>query len=239
MSAIRLEGLASVQALIADLGPGLQRANVFAQNKMAYELMVAERDQAAASLDRPTPFTVSSIAYKKVGATSFRAGSVTVSVPNIPGAGVFVADRFHNAGAEAERYVGVQIFGGATAGPRRSEKALRNLGLMPAGTVWLPAQGVGLDAYGNVKGSVVQAMLSDLRAHGRNGENFRVIGRAGQEKGIYTKVGDDWYPWLWFVTPRTYSAKLGFYERAEREVATQFPTILANAVDYELTRMAR
>lgn len=239
MSAIRLEGIASVQAMIADLGPGLERANVFAQNKMAYELMVAERNQLAADIDRPTPFTVSSIAYKKVGATTFKAGSVTVTVPNIPGAGVFVADRFHATGADEQDYVGVQVFGGSTAGPRASERALRNLGMMPAGKVWMPAQGVGLDAYGNVRGAGIQVMLTDLRAHGRNGENFRVIGRAGQEKGIYTKVGDDWYPWLWFVTPRTYSAKLGFYQRAEQEVATQFPTILANAVDYELARMAR
>ena len=236
---IRLEGLNSVQAMIADLGPGLDRANKNAQNKMAYELMVAERDQAKSSLDRPTPFTVSSIAYKKVGATSFKAGSVTVSVPDVAGAGLFVADMFHNRRADEDAYVGVQIFGGATAGPRASERALQSMGFMPRGTVWVPAAGVGLDAYGNVRGAGIQSMLADLRANGRRGQNFAVMGAPGREKGIITKVGDDWYPWLWFVTPRVYSARLGFYERAEREVAARFPQILADAVDYELQRMSR
>lgn len=236
--AIRLEGLDNVKELIAGLGPGLQRANERAQNKMAYELMVAERDQLKSEIDRPTPYSVSSIAYKKVGASSFTVGNLTVSTPDIPGAGVFVVDRRKQQPADERSYLGVQIFGGTSAGPKGSELALRAMGLLPSGKVWVPASNVKLDAYGNVRASGIQAMVADLKANGRRGINFAVIGPKGDERGIFTKIGDEWYPWLWFVTPRTYQARLGFYERAEKEVATKFPGILAVEVDKELAKMA-
>ena len=62
---IKLEGLNNVKEMLAALGPGLEAANERAQNKMAYELMLAEREHAKAKLDRPTSFTISSIVYKK------------------------------------------------------------------------------------------------------------------------------------------------------------------------------
>lgn len=236
--AIRLEGLDSISAMIADLGPGLARANEKAQNAMAYKLMMAEREQAKASLDRPTPFSVSSIAYKKVGASSFTVGNVTVSTPDIPGAGVFVVDRRKQAKADDRSYLGVQIFGGSTAGPRASEQTLQALGLMPIGTVWVPAANVKLDAYGNMRGAGIGSMLADLKANGRRGQNFAVIGRNGDERGIITRIGDEWYPWLWFVTPRSYSERLEFYQRAEAEVSSQFKPILDAEIDKELQRLA-
>lgn len=238
MANIRLEGLGNVRELIAALGPNLEQANEKAQNRMAYALMVAEREQAKSSLANPTPFSVSSIVYKKVGATSFSVGGVSVATPDIPGAGVFVGDLFQRFGANEEHYLGVQIFGGQTAGPRRSERALQSMGLMPAGYVWAPAQGVGFDAYGNVKGSVIQSMLADFRRNGRRGENFVIIGRAGDEKGILTKVGDDWYPFLFFIKPANYGERFGFYDRANTEVAQKFPAILSEEVDRAIAKAA-
>lgn len=234
--AIRLEGLNSVREMLAAIGPGLEKANEKAQNRMAYALMVAEREQAKASLANPTPFSVSSIVYKKVGASSFTVGGITVPTPDIPGAGVFIGDLFKRFGADEEHYLGVQIFGGQTAGPRRSELALQAMGMMPQGYVWAPAQNVGLDAYGNVKGSVIGSMLADLKRNGRRGENFVVIGPRGQEKGILTRVGDDWYPWLYFVRPASYAGRYGFYERADTEVGQKFPTILSEEVEKALAQ---
>lgn len=239
MSNIQLEGLSSVRELLAAIGPGLEVANEKAQNRMAYALMVAEREQAKASLANPTPFSVSSIVYKKVGATSFKVGSVTVPTPAIPGAGVFVGDLFQRFGATEEHYLGVQIFGGKTAGPRRSELALQSLGFMPTGTVWAPAPGVGFDAYGNIKGSVISSMIADFKRNGRRGENFVIIGRAGDEKGVLTRVGDGWYPFLFFIKPATYDARFGFYDRANAEVAQKFPAILREEVEKVLAQAAK
>ncbi len=241
--AIRLEGINSVQAMIADLGPGLDRANKNAQNKMAYELMKAEKDQLKSALDRPTPYSVNSIAYKKVGQTSFtvKSGnqSATVQAGEIKGAGVFVADIANQERADDQDYLGVQTMGGTTAGPRPSEIELKRLGMMPAGMVWVHAGGATLNAYGNVPGPTIRSMLADLRNNGRRGKKFFVMGPPGQEKGVYIKEGGNWLPFIYFVTPRVYGKKLGFYERAEAEITANFNRILAEAVDYQLERMAR
>lgn len=238
MANIQLEGLNSVREMLAAIGPGLEKANEKAQNRMAYALMVAEREQAKASLANPNPFTVSSIVYKKVGATSFKVGNTSVPTPDIPGAGVFVGDLFKRFGANEKHYLGVQIFGGKTAGPRRSELALQAMGMMPQGKVWVPAPNVGLDAYGNMRGAGIGSMLADLKRNGRRGENFAVMGRAGQEWGIITKVGDDWYPWMLFVDERSYSERFGFYDRANTEVSQKFVGILREEIERELARAA-
>lgn len=238
MTTLALEGLGGVRELLASLGPALDEANQKAQNRMAYALMVAEREQARSSLDNPKPFTVNAIVYKKHGETSFKVGDLTVSTPNIEGAGVFVGDLFKRFGANEEHYLGVQIFGGKTAGPRASELRLQEMGMMPSGMVWVPAPNVGLDSYGNVKGQVIQKMLADLRANGRRGQNFVVLGRPGQEKGIYTKVGDEWFPFLAFVSPKTYTDRFGFYERANAEVSQKFVGILDEEIDRALAKAA-
>lgn len=239
MSTIQLEGLSNVREMLAAIGPGLEIANEKAQNRMAYAIMVAEREQAKASLANPTPFSVSSIVYKKVGATSFTVGGITVPTPDIPGAGVFIGDLFKRFGANEEHYLGVQIFGGQTAGPRPSELTLQAMGLMPEGTVWAPARNVGLDAYGNVKGSVIGSMLADLKRNGRRGDNFVVIGRAGQESGVLTRVGEDWYPFLFFVKRASYAARYEFYDRANVEVGQKFPAILSEEVEKALAQAAK
>ncbi len=236
--AIRLEGLDSVKKLIDELPAGLQRAGVRAQNSMAYWTWDLERDQLARDIDRVTPYSVSSIAYKKVGASSFTVGNLTVSTPNIPGAGVFVVDRRKQQPADERSYLGVQIFGGTSAGPKGSELALRAMGLLPSGKVWVPASNVKLDAYGNVRAKGIQAMVADLKANGRKGKEFVVVGPPGDERGIFTKIGDEWYPWLWFVTPRTYQARFGFYERAEKAVQLHFKGLLDEEINKELAKMA-
>lgn len=236
MATIQLEGLSNVREMLAAVGPGLEKANEKAQNRMAYALMQAEREQAKASLANPTPFSVSSIVYKKVGEPSFKVGALTVPTPNIPGAGVFVGDLFKQFGADEEHYLGVQIFGGQTAGPRKSELALQAMGMMPPGYVWAPAKNLVLNAYGNVRPAGIGSMLADLKRNGRRGENYVVIGKPGQEKAVLTKVGDEWYPYLYFIKPASYSERYGFYDRANAEVGQKFPTILREEVEKALAQ---
>jgi hypothetical protein len=251
MSAIRLEGLNSVSALIADLGPGLERANERAQNKMAYNLMVAEREQAKSDLDRPVPGTLSSILYKKYGATSlsFSNPGYTVAVPGIKGAGVFVGDLYGKTLATTESVLGVQIEGGPPAGPKRSAKILQQFRFMPAGKVWVPALGAPLDAYGNLRGSLISFMLQNMGTNPyapvTDDNKFLLMGEPGDEYGIYWKgstsaaqKGGAWRPLLWFINPPTYSKRYKWNERADTEVAAQFNGILAWYVDDELARMA-
>ena len=240
---IRLEGVASVRAMIADLGPGLDRANKNAQNKMAYELMVAEKDQAKTRFDRPTPYTVSSIAYKKTDATSFSVSgggqSATVNTPDIKGAGVFVVDIAKQAGADADAYLGVQTVGGPTAKPRRSEVFLQKEGMMPQGYVWVPASGASFNTYGIIPASTIWSMMRDLDNNDGKGKTYFLMGRGDGAMGVYVKKMGQWMPFLWFIKPRDYQPRLGFYERADAEIAAQFNKILSDAIDYQLERMAR
>ena len=252
MAAIRIEGLNSVAALITDLGPGLERANERAQNKMAYTLMQAEREQAKSDLDRPVPAVISSILYKKYGASSisFSNPSYTVSVPNIKGAGVFVGNLFAKTLATFDSVLGVQIEGGPPAGPKRSAKVLQQFGFMPRGKVWVPALGAPMDAYGNLRGSLLSFMLQNMGTNPyapvTDENKFIVMGEPGQEYDIYWKgsasrkqKGGAWRPLLWFINPPTYQPRFKWAERADTEVATNFNGLLSWYIDDELARMAR
>lgn len=238
MANIQLEGLNSVREMLAAIGPGLEKANEKAQNKMAKQLMYAEREQAKSDLDRPKPFTVSSIGYKQYGAKSLTIKSdkksATLNTPDIKGAGLFVADLTKQAGAIAESYFGVQMLGGTTAKPRKSELFLQKEGFMPQGMVWVPASGAQFDAYGNITGPTIWSMMRELANNKGRGPNYFMF----SNKGVFVKRDGQWMPFLWFVTPRQYAPKLDFQGRAESEIASKFNAILSAEVEYELRKAA-
>jgi hypothetical protein len=237
MATIEIRGVESVRALLASLGGELDEASRLAQNKMAYELWAAEKDQIKSDLDRPAPWSVNALRYKKAGDAASLGDA-----PNVPGAAVYMANAFR-AGSRVgpDEWLGVQIKGGVTAGPRRSERILQNAGILPRDTVWVPARGVGLDAYGNLKGGVIARMLMDL---GQNPyartrtKNFALIGPRGNPVGVITKVGDSWYPFLFFVPRATYRARYDFYGRADREVAARFADIWNEYLAQALAHLA-
>lgn len=251
MSAIRLEGLDNVTTLIASLGPALERANERAQNKMAYNLMLAEREQAKADLDRPAPSTLNSIMYKKYGNTSltFRNPSYTVQT-GVKGAGVFVGDLYGRGQATIDNVIGVQIYGGLPAGPKRSAKILQYFGWMKDSQVWVPALGAPLDAYGNLRGSLISYMLqnmgTNLNAPAKEDAKFMLVGDYGSFYGIFWKgstsaatKGGAWRPLLWFIDAPIYQPRYKWEERADQEVAANFKQILAWYIDDELKKMER
>lgn len=250
MSAIRIEGLDSVRALIASLGPALERANERAQNKMAYNLMLAEREQAKADLDRPAPSTINSIMYKKYGATSLKLSNpaITIPIPDIKGAGVFVGDLFGKTRATTDDLLGVQIVGGTPAGPKRSASILQYFGWMKDSQVWVPAVGAPLDAYGNLRGSLISYMLqnmgTNLNAPPKEDIKFMLMGDYGSFYGIFWKgstsaatKGGAWRPLLWFIDAPTYQPRYKWEERADQEVAANFKQILAWYIDDELKKL--
>jgi hypothetical protein len=251
MSTVSVNGLGSVKELLAGLGGELQKANELSQNKMAYELWGAERRAAKSDLDRPTPWTLSSIVYKKFGAKQFtvknKAGDpIFVRTPGIEGAGVFVVDKFERDRSDAEHYLGVQTLGGVTAGPRRSETALQMRGWMPKGKIWVPAVGTRLDRYGNVPGSLISAMLSNLGANpygqgqpGNVEEKYVLVGPRGDEEGVFQKVRGEWRPFLWFVSRETYQSRFDFYGTADKEIQLKFQGILAGYVNKAIEKAGK
>ena len=238
---IELRGLNPVKELLAGLGGELGKASELAQNKMAYEIAQAEKEQMRTDLDRPTPWTVGSLRYKKVGASP-------VGAPKVEGAAVYFETPWgYSDGLGADEWLGVQILGGSTAGPKRSEARLQMLGWMPRDKVWVPAVGTRLDRYGNVPGSLISDMLSNLGAnpYGRNADpsavrvRYLLVGEPGREEGVFQKLGGDWVPFLWFVDRETYRKRFDFYGRADREVRQGFAKILDTYLDKALGRLGR
>jgi hypothetical protein len=242
MANIRLEGVDKVRSMLAALGGELEGANKYAQNKMAYELRIVEQAQMRADLDRPTPWSVNSLRYKK-------AGQSAVEGPRTEGAAVYFETPWgFSSGLGADEWQGVQILGGAPAGPKRSEKRLQQLGWMPKAKVWVPAVGTRLDRYGNVPGSLISDMLSNLGANpygnksgtpGADYAKYVLVGDRGDPEGVFRKVGGEWVPFLWFVEREKYQARYDFYGRADREISQRFPAILDYYVQKAIEHIAR
>jgi len=235
MSGARIEGAKELQAMIQSMKDKLPKALEYAQNKMIYDVWQAEKDQMKKDIDRPTPWSVGALRYKKVGAPKGREPSTQDAI-------VYMDDPFR--GGEytgAKEYLGVQIIaGGQTAGPRRSEKMMQQKGWMPKNTVWVPAVGVPLNQYGNISGGLINAMLQNLGAKppgkkAPKGAKYVLVGTPGSEEGVFRLVGTTWTPFLWFVQRPTYSrARYKFHERGASEISAQYPAILSGYIEKAL-----
>lgn len=229
---IDIRGLDGVRALLAGLSGEIEGVSRKAQNKMAYELRRAEQEQMRADLDRPTPWSVRALVYKKAGETG------GPGAPDTPGAAVYFNTPFGGPGLQETEWLGVQAVAGRTAGPRRSELAFQALGLIRPGVVWVPAPGAPVDAYGNVRGSTIQAILADLRRAPGPRRKYVAIGAPPECRAILAKGkgNGQWSPILLFVRRRTYRRRYDFDGRAAREVAVRFPALLAEQMDRVLAK---
>lgn len=235
----RVDGLTDVRRTLAALTGELAEASRLAQNKMAYQVRVAEREQMAADLDRPTPWSLNALRYSKAKIGS--GGRVS-------GASVYMANAF-TAGTNVgpDEWLGVQILGGQTAGPKRSERRLQSLSWMPRDHVWVPAAETPLDRYGNVRGSMISDMLSNLGAnpYGRNADpsavdvRYVLVGPMGKEEGVFRKVRGQWVPFLWFVPRQRYTQRFEFYQRAMDETRADFQRHIDHYVTIGLARAGR
>ena len=242
---IRIEGYDSVKKMLAELDPALKRANERAQNKMAYNVMMAEREQARGDLDSPRPSTVNTIVYKKYGVDKVEFGSpkMTVYVSDIKGAAVVVGNMFgYSSLATIDSVLGVQIEGGLPAGPKRSERALMDRGFMRPDQMWVPAELTTLDQYGNIPGSQWSKALTDLGfnldyAKPVQKQQFAVIGGPGNYMGIWRKYDVNstlWFPWVYFVDRPMYSERYAWDSTADLEINLTFGSIWGWYLDDEL-----
>ena len=172
----------ALRLLTAELGGQLPKVSGYAQNAMAYDIRIAEQDQMVTDLDRPTPWSVSSLRYKKADITV--SSPPNSDAPKVPGAAVYMVNGFtRGSNVGADEYLGVQILGGVTAGPKRSEIMMgpSQYRWIDADTVWVPAIGgsAPIDEYGNIPGPVMSAMLSSLGAN----EYARGDGTSGRRRG--------------------------------------------------------
>lgn len=228
MFSIEVRGVNEIKQMLVEFAGEIENVNKFAQNKMAKELRIAEQDQMQKDLDRPTSFTINSIFYKQYGIDA-------VGAPDTPGAAVYFKTPFGPDGLQEHEWLGVQSLGGQTSGPRSTEKMLIAAGLISPGVVWIPGPKTALDRFGNVRGMAVKKVIDEcVNPPPKNQRVAVAIGKPPNVKAILVKIGDEWYPFLFFVPRAEYSPRFDFYGRAEREFNARFGDIWGEYLDKAL-----
>ncbi|WP_115530647.1 hypothetical protein [Xanthomonas campestris] len=118
-------------------------------NATAYEIREVWKRTAPRVFDRPAPLTINAAMYRK--ATRDRLF-----------AEIFLRDEAFK-GTPPAKYLRTEVEGGQRR-KKGFEVLLQQKGLMPAGTFAVAGRGAKLDAYGNVPGSTITTILSQLRA---------------------------------------------------------------------------
>lgn len=230
MTSVTISGITEVKTLLAQLTGQMREVDRYSQNAMAYDIFQGEKEQMRQDLANPTAWSIGSLRYKKAYEPPQKLGD---GAPEVEGAAVYMANAFAAGSAVGpDEWLGVQIVGGGkTAGPRRSEVALQMYGWMPKGKIWVPSVGAPRNASGDVPGSLISDMLSNLGTNpygrktkppGADYARYVLIGDPGAEEGVWRLVGGQWQPFIWFVDPATYRARYDFYGRADREIQAKF-----------------
>lgn len=114
-------------------------ASAVALTRTAQKVKAAQIDLMLRKLDRPTRFTLNSLQIKPATKTKLEATVETkMGFGSVP----------------AGRYLSPLVDGG----PRREKASEKRLG-----SYWTPARGVALDTFGNIRGSTVNKILSQLK----------------------------------------------------------------------------
>lgn len=198
----------------------------YALTKTGQDIKAAEIDSIKGVFDRPTRFTLNALALKPATKKDLVAE-------------VFFKEGFGSI--PAWRYLGPHVEGGARV-HKSHERRLIRAGLMLSSEYAVPGSGIKLDSFGNVSGSTIERILSQLgaaeqaagysanatpksraRAKKKNVGRYFVMrssgagGRADRKvaAGIYHRVGArEFVPVIMFVKAPRYQKRFPFYETA-------------------------
>lgn len=198
MTKILVENLDGAVKYVENLGKQIAFAGALTLNKLAQgPVRDALRLELRDSLDRPTPFTLRSIALTQLA---------TRDNP------VAVIDFKDVAGGQrpAAQYLRWQVQGGERR-LKAFELMLRSMGVLPGGYFAVPGSGAKFDAYGNVSRGQIVAILSYFRAFPEDGRGFKMNStaatRARMAKGTRNRPG-----YRYFVGRPGGRGQLGIYQ---------------------------
>ncbi len=193
---IKAEGLKELQAKLKDFKNQLNPTIATALTRTAVQVREKLKGEMPSIFDRPTPFTTRKLLY--VAATAKRPVAVVgfdvVAIEDERGNVM----RYQNLGpgeTPAGKYMRDQIDGGPRR-DKRFEKALRAVGVLPAGWFAVPGQRAKMDAYGNQSIGELKQILSwfdaaELVAGSR--QNMRQKGRDKRIQGGRKKIGFEYF----------------------------------------------
>lgn len=226
------------------LGKAVPGAVVTAINKTGFAVLDALTAEMPRSFDRPTPYTLRSLYVQKATASHLAA---TIRPKG---------DGYEGKGTPAAKYLGPEIFGGAR-NVKRSERALRIMGVLPVGMITVPGSGATFDAFGNQSVGEIRQILSffksaemtmgytanmtdKTRARLARGTKKRGFGysyfvvktrRRNLAPGIYRKMnfvsGHAIKPVLMFVDKASYSRRYRWHEVGNLVARQMFDRYLA------------
>lgn len=250
----------TVRYLNIDSGASLLRIDVDPSNVLAREFTELEQKNlpfAARMASNSTAFAVRDRWYDAIGQIFDKPTQLTRKAPLIqkatkerPYATVFLREEAAK-GAPPAKYLLAQVLGGMRR-PKAFENRLREKGILPAGMFAVPGKGIDLDAYGNLPGSRINQILSQLKARfdtqqnesdtsagrrrrreakkgERRGDYFAVTGRKANHLplGVYQRVstgfGGAIKSVLAFVKPPTYRVRYDIFNLAKGVYEQQFP----------------
>ena len=174
----------------------LNAAVATAMTRTAVQVRSAVQAHAGAVFDRPTPYTLRQLRYtaataqRPVAVVGFNVAAVQDIFGNVV--------RYQDVGpgaTPAGKYLQFQADGGARAA-KRFEKALQQVGVMPAGWRAVPGQRAKIDAYGNQSVGELRQILSwfdaaELVAGSR--QNMRQAGREKRRAGTRKTAGFEYF----------------------------------------------
>jgi hypothetical protein len=171
-----------VQRWLDDVGKQARYAAMKALNETAKDVQAGIKTEIRHVFDRPTSYIVNSI---RITAWAKRDKLEAVIEPKYMG----------GKGVEPTKVLQAEIVGG----PRRlkkSEVALRRVGILPPGYVTVPGEAAPLDGFGNIKGSFIVQLLSYFQAFGEQGYKANMtdrrkaqLAKRGVNANGYRKIG--------------------------------------------------
>jgi len=214
----------------------IERSNIpfvtaYALTKTAQDVKAAIVDSMGSVFDRPTRFTLNALQVVPATKRDLRSA---------------VAFKQGFGSIPASRYLGPEVEGGGRA-KKSHERALERAGILKAGEYAVPTKLAPLDGSGNLKGSVITRMLSDVMANPdeqsnstaktrarkrkRGGGYYFAVRRPNLPAGIYFRLGlRDIRPILLFVRAPSYSKRLPYYDIATDVTSKRLPVHFAEGL---------
>jgi hypothetical protein len=161
----RTTGLKQAIAATERIATGMAGVAARVINDQAYAARKELQSEMARVFDRPTPFVQRSLWVDQASPAKLSARLWPRSLGG--------------KGADPERVLAPQVFGG-DRDLKRSERALRRVGILQPGFWTVPGSGAPpekIDRFGNLKGSFIAQLLSYFRAQGEQGYRANMTDR--------------------------------------------------------------
>lgn len=188
-------------------------ATVYAMTLTARDVQSAERMVMEKVFDRPTPYTLNALQVKPATKQTMVASVAFKEFGGTP----------------AKRFLNPEVHGGMRS--RKSHERLISP-LMQGFNYAVPGKATDRDAYGNMKGSEIKRIISQLKVSSDPMQNVTKSGKSKRNRKnnaffvrgnkVFQRTGAGIKPVLVFVKSPRYRKRFPFYETAASTVATRF-----------------